>query len=231
MELQKPLLIIVLAASVALSYVVGFRSNTVPQQEAPNPWPAGYPDGLEEKIDDLLQSVASNSEKIRQVDVKNHADIERLYKKLDGIKPLEKPNALNQSVDAEPQSDMNESTPSFEQYLAQQEQAFASEIVDFTWAPDAERDLESGLAEMAEAGNFDLMDYQCRTTRCSATVAFENYDLAVLNGNRLAEAEIPGLNCAQSIALPSPGDPSARYQANLLLDCSDQVQGKVQPYD
>jgi|GEM_PF-4281341 len=117
----------------------------------------------------------------------------------------------------------------FENAIAQEQEQFEEELVDFTWAPKAEVNLEVGLDELQQELSFELVDSQCRTTRCNATVVFENYALAEQYGNQLAEVSIPGLNCAQSISLPQPGDTSAGYQANLLLDCSQQVLGNVQP--
>jgi len=120
------------------------------------------------------------------------------------------------------------SNEEFEKSINREKAAYDAEIVDFTWSAKAEGELEQGLEDKQDELNFSIVSARCRTTRCKTIVSFDNYELAEEYGNRLAEIQIPGLNCAQSIFLPVPSDISVRYEAELLLDCSAQVQGLVQ---
>lgn len=114
---------------------------------------------------------------------------------------------------------MREEVDLFEQNIQMEKEAFEAESVDFDWALSAENDLELGLESATENLGVTIVSSTCKTTRCKAVVAFDNYELAEQYGSHLAETLIPNLNCAHSIWLPRPDDTSASYHAELMLNC------------
>lgn len=176
-----------------------------------------------EQLSSILSEIKkSNAELVSKIEA-NQKQISSLSSRLDELKSAaddikENPEEAIEKIDE------NEISP-----FQREKEVFETEVVDFSWAPKAEVDLESGLSTLGEEVGFTLLSTVCKTSRCLATVSFTNYEKASTNASHLVERVIPGLNCAQSITIPEPGNKSASYEAELLLDCSQQVAGKVQP--
>ncbi len=181
------------------------------------------------KIDRLILAISENKNTIKDTEKSNAELIKSISARLDHMdKLLANPVQAEEVVLDEPEEEENVNGD-LNDFIQKENESYQAEMIDFSWAPKAESDLEFGLSELASRLHFDLVNSECRTTRCNATVDFENYELAAKYGARLAEIPLRGLNCAKSIGMPIPGDTSARYQANLILDCSQQIEGKVQP--
>jgi hypothetical protein len=93
------------------------------------------------------------------------------------------------------------------------------ETRDPGWAPEASASFESDLQTLAEAGNFDFLNTDCKWTTCTATVEFKNYDDALTGYESLLHHDY-NVNCAREVLLPEPEDVQARYLATVLYDCS-----------
>lgn len=229
---KKKLIFIGLAVLVlAASYNVGQYRGNKAATSAPILSTYKNVDFLQRKTDTLLSKVVANKNLIRDIESKNLNTIRQIEQQLAQLS--QRPESSLDPISVEPTHDSNGEAPSHDvhDFIEKETQAYNSEVVDFTWAPEAENTLESGLTDLATNLGFEVANSECRTSRCNATITFDNYNLAEKHGHRLAEASIPGLNCAQSIALPPPSDASARYEVNLMLDCSQQIQGLVQSHD
>ncbi len=186
----------------------------------------------EETTEGQLSDVLSKLEETRMLveNYKNDIDIE-----ISEIRQSTRENAKNDgSSEVESgasETDGLEEQQQIELALIEENEAYDNEIVDFSWAPEAESNIDDGLSQLKENVDFEIIGSECKTNRCVATVQFQNYESAVENGNLFAEMSFPGLNCAQSTYLPEPNDVSASYQADLMLDCSQQNQGLVTPID
>jgi hypothetical protein len=179
----------------------GYAMSRYSQEERGPPMPRAteqlFIGEIERRLDELFSKVEQNRHNMEKISDQNRTAIA----------------ALNQKVDS-----LNENQFINNDFIE------GGEEVDINWAIKAESDLETGLNELMQQFEFEIVGFECRTTRCNAAVLFENYEIAKNYGGRLAEFAIHGLNCAQSIYLPPPLDTSVRYQANLLLDCTQQVQ-------
>lgn len=218
---------LVLGAGFTLGRLAGTPSaspawaNTPPDKSA----------DLNRSLNNLIAATDSNKTAIEAVERRNNENISSLKQEMRKLSALtqDSPAQSDESTQSAEAPEPDEYEHPFERKLLRERSEFDNEIVDFTWAPTAENDLDSGLGDLQDQLGFELVNAECRTNRCKATVAFDNYELAELHGSQLAEVSIPGLNCAQSIVLSRPGDTSASYQAELILDCTQQVQGKVSP--
>ncbi len=93
----------------------------------------------------------------------------------------------------------------------------AAEARDATWAPSAEKRLRSALQETPEMPQgFQVLDMDCRTTRCKATLSWPSYSAASQSFKQVLTMK---MGCASSILLEPPEDPSKPYQAFAHYDC------------
>jgi hypothetical protein len=109
--------------------------------------------------------------------------------------------------------------------FAEFERHLQAEPVDPAWSGGAAESLRGDLGAAARSDGFDLVAVECRTETCRATLRWSSYEAAVRTGMHLPERAIPGLNCAKSIWLEEPSNPSEPYSGNLFLDCSEQRAG------
>jgi hypothetical protein len=116
---------------------------------------------------------------------------------------------------------------STEQQFAELESRYSSDRSDPSWSPQATRDFQDGLAALGQKLGLSLQSAECRTATCRATVEWSDYSSAREHGHTLAETIYPGLNCVRSIYLKEPEDASAKYAANLYLDCTSQRSGEA----
>jgi len=125
----------------------------------------------------------------------------------------------------QPPDDPEEDRKRVEARFAEFERHLQAEPVDPAWSGGATESLRSDLGAAARADGFDLVAVECRTATCRATLRWSSYDAAVRTGMHLPERAMPGLNCAKSIWLKEPSNPSEPYSGNLFLDCSEQRAG------
>jgi hypothetical protein len=103
-------------------------------------------------------------------------------------------------------------------------EAHRAEARDESWAPAAAEQISVGLEAGKQNGEYRVIGVDCRTTSCAATLEWPNYSTAVANFKD-ALWQKTEQNCARHILLPAPADPFATYQAQLMMDCTDQRAG------
>lgn len=78
--------------------------------------------------------------------------------------------------------------------------------------------LKADLGEIAQTSSFELVQTECRTTSCLATMQWPTYGKAQAEWRKLLHHGYQA-NCSREITLPEPSDETAPYQATLVLDC------------
>lgn len=114
-------------------------------------------------------------------------------------------------------------------YYEEISDAFEAELPDPTWSSTGAQYLEASLLELGARDDFAIEDVECKSTRCRARVSYVDQETASVKAGALAEAVLPGLNCAQTVTLSSLAADNAPHQAELHLDCSEQRAGHVAP--
>jgi hypothetical protein len=106
-----------------------------------------------------------------------------------------------------------------------------AELVDRAWASSTEASLQADLARFAEdpgAKGMTAVKVECRTTQCLAVMEWPSFEAArggygdILHGRYQA-------NCGREVLLPPPANPSARYQATVVYDCTEARAGNDNP--
>lgn len=195
---------------------------------------------LQPSLADLPQTESSTSSKTERLNARLASAEQRINWLQEQLEQSKQPlgaqppaNAVNSTPQNQPSkgnepNDINQddlleiANREFADNKIKEIEAFESEAIDFNWSLTAESNLENALHEKANLTGFQILSSECKTTRCKAVVEFSNYDSAIQNGTQLAEAVIPNLNCMQSIYMPEPSDVSAKYQAELMLNCASQ---------
>lgn len=92
---------------------------------------------------------------------------------------------------------------------------------DAAWAPKTEELFHADLAAVAAGRRFEATEIGCRTSSCAVTLKWPSYDrdeirkdASFVAGHSYQE------NCATSISVPPPEDPSLPYQAKIVFDCA-----------
>lgn len=93
------------------------------------------------------------------------------------------------------------------------------EPVDPSWARDKESALSSHIQSLAQRAGFRLLQAQCKTRSCSATMEWTSYADAMKHYSVVLH-ETSQSQCRRKIMLPEPENPSAPYQATIVLDCA-----------
>jgi hypothetical protein len=106
-------------------------------------------------------------------------------------------------------------------YVAREEEAFANDAPDTTWSAQAAYQLRAQLDTVKDGLGFAVSSYACKATRCRAELYFESAANATEHSGRLAEMQVPGLNCARTTTI----DPTDENRTLLFLDCSDLRAG------
>lgn len=110
-----------------------------------------------------------------------------------------------------------------QQLLAQHQQQLdrhSREPVDPSWAREAQGSFTSDFVGLAQGQPFEVRGVDCRSTTCVTTLEWPSYAEAT-QGYALLLQHAYRLDCARTLLLPEPADVTARYQAQLLLDCGN----------
>jgi hypothetical protein len=134
-------------------------------------------------------------------------------------------------IDTPPQEppshpDPEEESEKLVQHWEDRLQRYADEPEDRVWAAPMKKSLESSVSSLATQGHFTLVETECRSQTCSATVEWKDYSDAMESHSQLIFEQY-GPNCARDVFLPEPEDRQVPYQATVLYDCS-QSPGKSQ---
>jgi hypothetical protein len=223
------ILTLVVLSTITAGYVIGHISLNKRNISSVVDAETTIGEEAKKRLDQLYVAVEQNRGDIEAIGLRNREAFAELSQKIDAIGKLDisAQDTVEATEDTKPS--FEEEMVEFEQKFQQEQAEYENEPMDFNWAPQAEIDLEMGLKKYESQLKFELVNFECRTTRCQANVVFENYELAQEHGNRLAEIALPGLNCSQSVYLPIPNDTSMAYQAKLLLDCRQLIHGHIAP--
>ena len=94
-----------------------------------------------------------------------------------------------------------------------------NEARDPDWAPEAEELFEQDFAAARDKFGAELVDVECRTTRCLANVEWPNYADAHRNFPRVMHSTY-AINCAVAIDIgDQPMDPSLPHQGRVVFRC------------
>ncbi len=110
--------------------------------------------------------------------------------------------------------------------IRQHEHAVDSEALDPKWAPQAKGAFESDLAGMSKSSDFKVLDVQCKTTQCRATIRWKTYSDTLATSSRLVESGY-STNCAKTIFTPPPENSDMPYEATVFYDCTSVRTGDV----
>jgi hypothetical protein len=104
------------------------------------------------------------------------------------------------------------------------------ETRDYAWASSTEKLLYRDLSTASSASGGRVTSVECRMTGCLATFEWSSYDDAVRNGRwrSLLHARSEA-NCGREIVLPEPNSPDARYEASMVLNCTDRRAEQQHP--
>lgn len=93
---------------------------------------------------------------------------------------------------------------------------FQAEPTDSTFASTWESRL-GGFAEkrMAAMTGFQHIDVECRSERCLGKATWDSYESAVASLD--SASEITKGECATSVYMPEPADPTAAYTYNIRI--------------
>jgi hypothetical protein len=98
------------------------------------------------------------------------------------------------------------------------------EAVDAAWARQSMPAIREDLTAIAEANKFRLVEVDCRTTTCTATLEWGSFAEAVQSIQMVAAAP-SRLKCSHQITLPEPEAGGSTYRATVLLDCEADRTG------
>jgi hypothetical protein len=107
----------------------------------------------------------------------------------------------------------------FQQHQLQRDR-HAREPLDSAWAREAQGSFATDFSALTQGQSFQVRGIDCRSTTCVTTLEWPSYAEAT-QGYALLLQHAYRMDCARSILLPEPADATARYQAELFLDCGN----------
>ena len=98
-------------------------------------------------------------------------------------------------------------------------QVFQSQSVDHSWAKERESALTEYIdRDLSELEGFSHSEVECRSSKCLATVTWEDYGSATATVGKAAD--LTKGECATSVFMPPPDDTSGSYTHKIRLgDC------------
>jgi hypothetical protein len=90
--------------------------------------------------------------------------------------------------------------------------------VDPSWAPRVSAAFQRDLGAIAPLGHFDVLDVDCRTDSCVATLEFVDYKTAQQNWRTLMQKPYQE-NCGCTVFLDEPRDGATKYQTSVVYNC------------
>jgi hypothetical protein len=88
--------------------------------------------------------------------------------------------------------------------------------VDDAWANASAQTLSHELEGMSKAGHFRVGRIDCKSSSCIAVTEWNDFETARTGYADLVHHVYP-VNCAREMFLPTPSDPSATFEATLVL--------------
>lgn len=139
---------------------------------------------------------------------------------LERVSPPADPIPSDKEADEGDWPDPSEDQPRMEDVIATRIAGLASEQVDSRWAPAARLSFQDDLSTLGAQIGASVVDVDCRTKGCVATVEWQNYAEAKKTWTRILHEPYKE-NCAVSMSVEPPGDPNAAsYRAKVLFECA-----------
>ena len=110
-------------------------------------------------------------------------------------------------------------------HIADADRRFTADPVDPVWTRKATTQLTTTITTVGEKLGYKVVDSECRTQYCRATLRWSDATHAQERGRHLAEMTIPGLNCAQTSWVPDPEPGASEQTTKLFLDCAELRAG------
>lgn len=103
-------------------------------------------------------------------------------------------------------------------------QEHLQESRDPRWSDRAQQALRTDFHDLEHGLGFTMVDVDCRTTSCVATIEWPTYALATqrYTGVLVNPAR---LNCMRESSLPPPATPNAPYREQVIFDCTSLRAG------
>jgi hypothetical protein len=95
------------------------------------------------------------------------------------------------------------------------------------WAQKTSDAIRKGLVVTQSQGQFEIIDIDCRSNSCLATLEWPSYDVAYRQW-ALVVGHPYGIPCGASVYLDEPSDRSAKYQGIILFGCASSNPGALQ---
>jgi hypothetical protein len=93
-----------------------------------------------------------------------------------------------------------------------------SETRDPAWAHETSASFDRDLESISAQAGFRFIRSDCKSSTCTATVEFDNYDHALNRFGNLLHHDYE-VNCAREVLLPEPTDVETQYHATVLYNC------------
>lgn len=93
------------------------------------------------------------------------------------------------------------------------------EPVDSSWSRSTSELFTSDIESLAEKADLKLIEVDCKSRSCLATVEWKSFSEAQSNYSALLHHSYAA-NCSREILLPEPDDLAAPYQATAVFDCA-----------
>ncbi len=95
---------------------------------------------------------------------------------------------------------------------------FQSEPLDEEWAVSSSDLLRRNLADATADSEVEIVEVECRSTTCVATIRWPSYQTA-FGSYRGLLVQPYSVNCRRSMSVPPPADPTISYEAHLFFRC------------
>jgi len=132
--------------------------------------------------------------------------------------PAREPDPLPERPTAEEESRQTVATRDAQQ------QAFDAEGYDPAWSNEARSAFNQDLTTLAQDKNYRVLNVDCKTTLCKATVEWPSYGEVRNTVSDLLYADYHN-NCTKMVFAPVPDNQANPYQGTVMYDCTSARAG------
>jgi hypothetical protein len=90
------------------------------------------------------------------------------------------------------------------------------------WAEKTSEAIHKGLREAQPQGEFEIIDVDCRSSSCLATLDWPSYNVAFRQWSHVVGHGY-GIPCGASVYLDEPADRGAKYRGVVVFECSSRT--------
>ena len=106
----------------------------------------------------------------------------------------------------------------------EQQRAFDAEGYDPAWSTTARSEFSQDLEALAQDKNYRVLNVDCKTTLCKATVEWPSYGEVTNTASDLLYADYRN-NCTKMVFAPTPTNRADPYQGTVMYDCTSSRAG------